>query len=166
MLHQITYVSRSELTGDVDERYLDAGNIAVFSAVSNRARGICGALVFDGRFFAQVLEGPLERLQPLMARIARDRRHADVTIIRSRAIPKRSLSDWSMGYIPSGAPFYEIFNVISERAGVSVDSFTHDRFVEDLHCHLSREDRGAPALPPAALAQAAVERGAGDWAGS
>lgn len=105
---QITYVSRSRLDDDKDEALLDAGDIAIYSAVRNRASDVGGILYFDGRYFAQVLEGPPATVRRLLYRIARDRRHEQMTLIGKRRVEERAFKDWSMGLITDAASSLEI----------------------------------------------------------
>jgi hypothetical protein len=63
----------------------------------NRAEGVTGILVYDqGRFF-QWLEGPPEALSRLWHSIIRDRRHADIEVLRETASTKRFFKAWHMG---------------------------------------------------------------------
>ena len=63
----------------------------------NRAEGVTGILVYDqGRFF-QWLEGPPEALSRLWHSIVRDRRHADIEVLRENATTKRFFKSWHMG---------------------------------------------------------------------
>jgi Sensors of blue-light using FAD len=64
----------------------------------NRRRGITGALVYDERFFAQALEGELRVVQEVFDLIARDTRHANVTVTSTTAVPEHLFGNWSMGF--------------------------------------------------------------------
>ncbi len=60
--------------------------------------GISGVLVFDGTHFAQWLEGPLNRLELLLARLRLDTRHSDLRVhARSRLPSVRRFAGWQLG---------------------------------------------------------------------
>lgn len=69
------------------------------SARNNAIEGITGCLVIDGGFFAQVLEGPEDRIRTLAERISRDPRHHDMRIVWLDGIEERAFDDWFMGGI-------------------------------------------------------------------
>jgi hypothetical protein len=65
---------------------------------ANAGLGLTGMLLFaDGSFF-QVLEGPADVVDALYARIERDPRHEQVTLVIREPIAKRSFDAWTMGF--------------------------------------------------------------------
>jgi hypothetical protein len=64
--------------------------------VNNRKHNITGMLLFAEGAFVQVLEGDEASVRALFARIERDTRHEQVTLICEAAVPKRAFSFWSM----------------------------------------------------------------------
>jgi hypothetical protein len=50
---------------------------------NNAANDITGALLFDGRAFAQVLEGPRSSVEAVYAKIVNDPRHSNVCFWRA-----------------------------------------------------------------------------------
>lgn len=67
----------------------------------NVDRGLTGMLLYAEGSFFQVLEGEADAVDALYAKIERDQRHDQVTLIIREPIPKRYFDDWTMG-------FYEI----------------------------------------------------------
>ena len=65
---------------------------------SNAQNDITGMLFFDGEYFVQLLEGPLEKIEPLYDVICNDKRHSDIKQIYSGGIRRRSFNEWHMGY--------------------------------------------------------------------
>ncbi len=63
---------------------------------NNSANGITGALVFDKKWFVQVLEGSLEAVWATYKRIEHDPRHANVRFVEMLAVPSRRFCDWRM----------------------------------------------------------------------
>lgn len=102
MLEMLLYVSRSTLSEAESEAAVP--EIAVASRPRNRRAGITGGLIFTGVHFAQVLEGEPAALEALLARIASDPRHTDLTIVERRPILARGFERWDMAY--SGPSFY------------------------------------------------------------
>lgn len=93
-LVQLTYASRAP--GATLSEITDMLNLA---KKKNAELGITGLLVFDSRFFLQLLEGERERVNALYRRICRDPRHSDVTLLTYREIGERTFGDWAMGYV-------------------------------------------------------------------
>ncbi len=63
----------------------------------NATHGITGMLLYcEGTFF-QVLEGEPDVIEALIGRIARDPRHANLTVIVRESIPRRNFGEWTMG---------------------------------------------------------------------
>jgi hypothetical protein len=93
------------------------------AARANNARlGLTGMLLYAEGSFFQVLEGPADVVDALYAKIERDRRHDQMTLIIREPIPKRFFDAWTMG-------FYKLAR--AELAGISGvnDFFGKDRTV-------------------------------------
>lgn len=60
--------------------------------------GVTGALVYTRSNFAQILEGPDEAVDALMAKIARDPRHDHVTVVDVQRPAERIFDHWSLAY--------------------------------------------------------------------
>lgn len=93
----LLYISRSRLPGGTSATEVQA--ILDTASRRNRERGITGGLIFTGRDFAQVLEGPEDSVAAIMANILIDSRHEDVRIVRREGIDKRSFPNWGMALI-------------------------------------------------------------------
>lgn len=61
--------------------------------------GITGILLFDGTYFMQTIEGPLDNSATLFARIVEDGRHDEVVPFGVAKIAKRAFPDWTMELI-------------------------------------------------------------------
>lgn len=92
----LLYVSRSQLADSDTDAALRA--IIDRSVDWNGSVGITGALVHTGTHFAQILEGPANEVEALMARIAVDSRHTEVTIVWHAPLARRRFEGWSMAY--------------------------------------------------------------------
>lgn len=60
--------------------------------------GVTGALVYTRSRFAQILEGPDEAVDAIMAKIARDPRHEQVTVVDVQRPAERAFGSWSLAY--------------------------------------------------------------------
>ncbi|MCZ2496454.1 hypothetical protein GN316_06775 [Xylophilus sp. Kf1] len=92
-LCSIFYASRATCSLTQIER------IVATSRRNNRARGITGGMLFTGRYFAQILEGPREIVMKTMLVMADDERHDLITPIWDRSVFERTYPKWTMGFI-------------------------------------------------------------------
>ncbi len=91
-MRQFVYIS----TAVPDLGQADIVNILEASARNNPARGITGFLIFNGRNFLQLVEGPKESLDALMAEIHADERHNGVVRLEDNPITERACEEWTM----------------------------------------------------------------------
>ena len=97
-VYKLLYCSRNLLGGSLAEQEGEVQKILASSRRNNVREGVTGALLFNGEWFAQVLEGPLAKVEATFERIQRDPRHADVTVLESGVASCRVFADWSMAY--------------------------------------------------------------------
>lgn len=64
----------------------------------NAANDITGFLHRSAEHYYQYIEGPAEVLDVLLARIAKDARHTDFTLLQTGETDLRRFAGWSMGY--------------------------------------------------------------------
>jgi hypothetical protein len=95
-LCRLIYASRSNDALRQDE--IDA--ILSVSRSNNAKVGVTGALMYGAREFLQCLEGAREAVNSTYARILKDSRHADVTILEFGEIDRRWFSGWGMHHVP------------------------------------------------------------------
>jgi len=88
---------------------VELDGILATSRRNNAGIGVTGMLIHMDGSFIQVLEGEAEVVDPLVARIAEDRRHRDFVVIARYPVAARQFPDWSMGYRRcDGAPPAEL----------------------------------------------------------
>lgn len=68
------------------------------SRANNARDDVGGALMFNGRAFGQVLEGPATAVEAAFERIQSDPRHAEVTVLSLGPIATRGFPGWSMAF--------------------------------------------------------------------
>lgn len=90
-LMQLIYVSRPF---GFDGGMLD--DILLSARRHNAANGVTGALICRNDVFLQILEGPRARVTETFARILRDDRHIEVSLLWCGDAPFRSFAQWSM----------------------------------------------------------------------
>jgi len=110
-LHFLIYASRADEEPDDEALKRLLGQSRAF----NRRHGITGYLLHYHGVFLQLLEGPRDTIQGLYARITRDPRHREVSLIAEGPIGQRLFEDWSMGAGGLGD------GLLAQRAGLSRD---------------------------------------------
>lgn len=90
-LMQLVYASRPF---GFDAGTLD--DILVASRRNNARDGLTGALVCRNDLYMQMLEGPRARVTATFARILRDDRHIEVSLLWCGDAPFRMFREWSM----------------------------------------------------------------------
>lgn len=87
------YISQSRIDrSQVDE-------LVSASLSNNYKSGITGGMIFTGRLFAQIIEGPADAVNDLIDKIAMDDRHSGFKILVKEAVDERAYRDWNMGYV-------------------------------------------------------------------
>ena len=91
-MYRIIYKSRSVATLDWDL----VRSITGASEDSNARCGVTGVLLASRTHFLQVLEGNFEDVNAVFRRIARDDRHAKLSIISFSVVDARLFGGWGM----------------------------------------------------------------------
>ena len=101
-LIQVIYISRSTFESTVNTNKIEpnVARILAKSRVNNRANGLVGVLYFGDGVFFQCLEGEEDKVDKLLATLALDTRHKDLTVISRKYIDKLSFVDWAMKFAP------------------------------------------------------------------
>jgi hypothetical protein len=94
---------------------------------NNAKLGLTGMLLYAEGSFFQVLEGQVDVVDALYAKIARDKRHAQVTLVIREPISKRHFDAWTMGFYRTSladlAGMSGVNNFFgNDRAEVSIDA--------------------------------------------
>ena len=126
MIYRLIYKSKaSPSVTDADFR-----TIAMFSSLWNKRHNISGLLLHYNGQIMQVLEGPEDEVKNLYARIERDQRHHDVTVVMSRACEKPYFEEWSMGFRPMESA--EQMDAFFELTKENLEKAIPDTATEDL----------------------------------
>ena len=93
-LFSLLYVSQSTAPDAAD-----VIAIADESQSNNQRDSITGLLLFDGKCWCQYIEGPQRAVADLYARLQRDSRHCNMSVLQhGRAPEERAFPNWRMGY--------------------------------------------------------------------
>lgn len=95
-MRQIIY--RSITTSANGRAADDIPDIVREAAPRNGLEGITGLLYSEEDAFLQAIEGPVDSVSDLMARLEKDHRHRDLTVLVDRSIAEREFGDWTMIY--------------------------------------------------------------------
>ena len=98
VIYRVLYCSRNTLVGSPAEIEAGIAHILQASRRNNARVGVTGGLLFSDGCFAQVLEGPIDRVESVFERIQCDPRHADVTVLQANPIETRDFPEWSMAF--------------------------------------------------------------------
>ena len=130
-VHRLVYQSVSVGYGSAEEERSEIRRILATAQRRNSECGITGALMFNGRHFAQVLEGRREDVEETFERIQLDPRHQEVVLLSFGEVEGRLFPEWKMAHIgPATARIAELSGLTGfDRAalrGDDVASRLHD----------------------------------------
>lgn len=97
MLSRLIYVSENRIDPAEGSPLSQLNAILDASRRNNARQGITGALVFDGDWFVQALEGERRAVWATFERIAADERHGGTQLIEMVDVPERIFGNWWMG---------------------------------------------------------------------
>lgn len=107
-LLQILYISTVSPRESVELE-----SILAVARRNNRVHDITGLLMFNGKRFLQVLEGPSGAVENTFERIRRDTRHRAQVMLSRRTVGRREFGDWSMAFRDGHAG--EVYDIICAR---------------------------------------------------
>lgn len=94
-IYEIIYLSNATHLMSQD----DLLNILLQCRKNNPPLKLTGVLLYRSGRFLQVLEGPKKSIAHMYSKISRDKRHLKLSLLAFTEIPRRSFSDWSMGFV-------------------------------------------------------------------
>lgn len=152
----LTRLIYASLRQDRGEHDLEA--IMASSRAFNADKGVTGALVAGERHFLQLIEGRRADLGRCLARIARDRRHAELQIISAGEARHRLFPDWTMRVVDQSIAMRLLLPRIGAAETFSPPQMSQ-AVVEDLFRRLAVELSEAIPLPPLSLRATAPRPG-------
>lgn len=142
-MHQsVVYISKPTFPTAQAARVISS--IVAPATARNAALGVTGALIATEHHFAQVLEGEGAALDALLASIARDPRHRDVTIVRRQQAVAPRFAGWSLAYQGRSAYFDSFISALAretERRLVDIERLVDlmSRLAAPQPRHVSRD---------------------------
>jgi hypothetical protein len=118
-IYRLVYYSKCNLTSSGNPVAADLKQILASAIRNNSERGISGGLVFNRKFFGQILEGEHAAVMQTFVRIRKDPRHNDVVIAEMEPAGERLFGAWSMGY----AGNTELFKKLCVEYGADLTAF-------------------------------------------
>ena len=91
-LNQLIYISQATRKMSSEDLF----EIQKIAKANNETIDVTGSLFYNGGWFLQVLEGPLDTLKVLYKKIEKDPRHKNSRIIHSEPASFRTFTRWSM----------------------------------------------------------------------
>jgi hypothetical protein len=100
-------------------------DIVTRSRTNNERDDISGLLVFDGRRFAQFVEGPPPPIEALLGRPGSDLRHMNMEVLwRASALGGRRFPSWRMGYLKFDLDLFGLEGLRGKRGEAVLEAFT------------------------------------------
>jgi len=125
-IYRLVYYSRNHVAADAATFALEVDDILAKSRVNNARDGITGALMFNAGCFAQVLEGPLDKVEAAFERIQQDERHGEVSLLTMEQVATRSFPHWAMGFVGLSDENARRFAAIGSSTGFEPSRFSGD----------------------------------------
>ena len=94
---RLIYRSRSRIPEP--DRRAELGRLFSTARSNNKKRGVTGAMLITDDCFVQTLEGAEAVVQALFRRISTDRRHDQVQLLESGAVPGPVFARWAMAKV-------------------------------------------------------------------
>jgi len=141
-IYRLVYYSRNHILGGDAAFKANVEEILAKSRHNNERDGITGALLFNGGCFAQVLEGPLKKVEAAFERIQQDERHGEVSLLALDPIEARAFPNWAMGYVGSSSEQAARFAVLAEQSGFDIARLNGDQ-IHSLLKDLTIEEEAA-----------------------
>ena len=147
---RLVYISQNQIDPAQGSVVRQLAAILQASKRNNQPLGITGALVFDDKWFLQVLEGDRRAIWRQFQRIDADERHSDVQLIEMREVGARLFGNWWMGLATRTPATERLFAPFSRNGRLMADAMSAtdilDLMVALTEHGLSRE-RSAPVDP-------------------
>lgn len=135
-LYRLIYLSRNKITASDEIIHKEIEQILAISRQHNSAARITGALMFNKKCFAQILEGSHDSIQETFERIQCDPRHSNVVVLSFEPVQTRRFTQWSMAYIGHETSASKEFTQIQKQSGFDPSRVTGERIYDLLQMQL------------------------------
>lgn len=139
-LYRLVYLSRNDISTQGKSLHDEIPQILRTARENNPKKGITGALMFNAEYFAQVLEGPRDKVEELFDRIQCDDRHSDMSMLSFNHVELRGFSEWAMAYVGEESILSDQFFMIGEETNFRLDNLTGDQIFDVLLKRLNESE--------------------------
>ncbi|MFK7862159.1 MAG: BLUF domain-containing protein [Granulosicoccus sp.] len=139
-LYRMVYLSRNNISTDEAIVRTEITQILRSAREKNVKDDITGALMFNAACFAQVLEGPHDKVKETFDRIECDDRHSDIVVLDFNQIDNRGFPNWSMAYVGEDSTSVDRFFMIAEETNFQTSHLSGDQVFEALLAGLEEAD--------------------------
>lgn len=119
-ISRLTYVSKNLIQGSEAEISDAIEQILEVSRRKNALVDVTGTLMFNGKAFAQVLEGEQRYIDSIFDAIKSDCRHCQINVLQYAIAKKRHFSNWSMAFVGQSLDGNAIWGSIGDKSGFDV----------------------------------------------
>jgi FAD-dependent sensor of blue light len=142
ILVRLTYFSRNHLdrfNGPIEDRVAE---ILAISVENNRRDEISGALIYDAKWFGQILEGRESVISRTFERILRDQRHADIALVAMQPITERRFANHPMAGVAQDEDNVDLFRHYAESQRFDPSLMRPERLADLIEALVARSLRG------------------------
>jgi len=111
---RLTYFSRNRLDHAGNSPNARMTKLLATSVANNRRDDVTSALIYDQKWFAQVLEGEDMVVSRTFERLLQDRRHSDVRLVKMQPVTDRRFKFWWLASVAWSRDNAEIFRHYAE----------------------------------------------------
>jgi Sensors of blue-light using FAD len=144
---RLTCYSRISIEGGAQSIAERIEDILIVSVANNRRDDVTGALIHDGTWFAQVLEGAEGAVAATFERILRDPRHTDIRLVKLQTVADRRFAGW-MTLIDRNTENLDVFRHYGESEGFAPQLMLAERLQDLIEALAARKQATQePAWP-------------------
>lgn len=119
----VTQILYRSVSRDGAESGLQMSDILNEARLGNSRDGITGVLTAVNGEFVQIIEGSDVALDRLMAKLLRDPRHTDLTVVERRQAARRSFGDWDMVSPRLASRELSLLALLLEDSGTGMEAY-------------------------------------------
>jgi hypothetical protein len=152
---RVAYFSRNRLDFFNAPMRDRVSELRATSVAHNRRDGITGALVYDEKWFAQILEGGERVVSNAFERILRDQRHSDVTLVALSPVVERYFGDCPMTCAALGKSNSDLVRHCCDSARFDPPLMSADRLMQLIEAVVGRSADGTTSCASSGVTNAA-----------
>ena len=119
---QLIYVSKLDCNLAIN----NLAGIFEKAAKKNKARDITGFIVYNEKYFLQIIEGNKDTINNLYEKIIQDVRHTDILLLGTKDLENRDFEEWNLGYVDSDKVIKEFLYLKTKKRLFLPYQFTYE----------------------------------------